>query len=84
MSLIVTYHGERKEDAGFRVIVDGTTVGYPPAAVTEKGFFDIEYSIPADLVRGKDKVTVRFEATGNNGIATVFGVRMLRSDGGGM
>jgi hypothetical protein len=32
-------------------------------------------------VAGKQKVTVRFEATGGNEIAGVFGLRMIRSEG---
>jgi hypothetical protein len=52
--------------------------------VVEKGgtprFFDVEYAIPAELVNGKQKVTVRFQATGGNEIAAVFGLRMIRGD----
>jgi hypothetical protein len=41
-------------------------------------FFDVEYPLPADLVQGKQKITVRFEATGGNEVAPVFGVRLVR------
>jgi hypothetical protein len=43
-------------------------------------FFDVECPIPADLVKDKQKVTVRFQATNGNEIAAVFGVRMIRAD----
>jgi len=43
-------------------------------------FFDVEYAIPASLVRSKEKVTVRFEAVEGNQIAGVFGVRMIRGN----
>jgi len=43
-------------------------------------FFDVEYAIPANLVQGKEKVAVRFQATNDNQIATVFGIRMIRAD----
>jgi hypothetical protein len=43
-------------------------------------FFDIEYPVPADLVRGKSKVTVRFQAKTGSQVATVFGLRMIRGD----
>jgi uncharacterized protein len=46
----------------------------------EPHFFDAEYTIPADLVKDKQKVTVRFEATNGNEIARVFGIRMIRAD----
>jgi hypothetical protein len=31
-------------------------------------------------VKGKSKVTIRFQATNGNEIAAVFGVRMIRAD----
>jgi hypothetical protein len=43
-------------------------------------FFDVEYAAPASLVQGKQKVTVRFQATNGNEIAAVFGLRMIRVD----
>ena len=43
-------------------------------------FFDREYAIPAELVNGRQKVTVKFVATGRNEIAAVFGIRMIRAD----
>ena len=43
-------------------------------------FLDIGYDLPADLVKGRKKVTIRFEATKGNEIASVFGLRMIRAD----
>ena len=37
-------------------------------------------ALPADVVQGKTKVTIRFEATNGNDIAGVFGIRMVRGD----
>lgn len=34
----------------------------------------------AELVKSKEKVTVRFEATAGNVIAAVFGIRIIRAD----
>jgi uncharacterized protein len=44
------------------------------------GFFDVEYKLPTELVKGKQKVTVRFQATGGNEIAAVYGIRTVRAD----
>jgi hypothetical protein len=41
-------------------------------------FFDVEYPLAADLVQGKQKLTVRFQATDGNEIAPVFGLRLIR------
>ena len=37
-----------------------------------------DYKIPADLIKDKQKVTVRFQSTGGNETATVFGLRIVR------
>ena len=50
------------------------------ASKRDAQFFDVRYPIPADVVKGKTKVTVRFQATGGNEIAAVFGARMVRAD----
>jgi uncharacterized protein len=79
MTLVVTYHSDNRRPRTFNIFVDSTRVGeqtVPQSAVAR--FFDVEYRIPADVVRGKDKVTVKFEATNGNDIAAVFGVRMIR------
>ena len=39
---------------------------------------DANYAIPAELIGGKSKVTVRFQATEGNEIRGVFGVRTVR------
>lgn len=85
MTLIVTYHGEERQTRTFEILVDGVRVGeqsierHRPGS-SSKGFFDVEYAIPLDLVKGKQKVTVRFQATGGNETAAVFGIRMIRAD----
>jgi hypothetical protein len=85
MRLVVTYFNElglQPATGDFDLIVDGTTVSHfePNLAVT--GFFDAEYAVPSTLTRGKNKVTVRFQATGTSGrLAPIFGVRMIRANG---
>jgi hypothetical protein len=85
MTLIVTYHGEERANRSHEVLVDGVRVGeqrierHRPGS-NSKSFFDVEYAIPADLVKDKQKVTVRFQATGGNETGGIFGVRMVRAD----
>ncbi len=40
-------------------------------------FFNVEYPIAADLVAGKEKATVRFQAAAGSSVAGVFGIRMI-------
>jgi DUF1680 family protein len=76
LKLLVTYHANAKEGAEFDILVDGTRVGQQPTA--GDGFFDVEYAIGAEIVQGKEKVTVRFQAAEGGRIGTVFGVRIVR------
>lgn len=82
MALVVTYHPEERANRSTDVLVDGTKVGehaIPRISPQRQGeFFDVEYPIPGELVAGKRKVTVRFEATGGNETPAIYGVRMVR------
>ncbi|HEY3321389.1 MAG TPA: beta-L-arabinofuranosidase domain-containing protein [Planctomycetota bacterium] len=41
-------------------------------------FFDVEYPIPPDLLKGKDKITVKFQAHPGNTAGGVFGCAILK------
>ncbi len=85
LKLIATYHGEERANRSFEILVDGVRIGeqkierHRPGSPT-KTFFDVEYAIPTEMVKEKQKVTVRFQATGGNETAGVFGVRLVRAD----
>jgi hypothetical protein len=78
--LIVTYHADSRRPRTFDILVDGQPLAQERLeAASEDRFFDREYDIPLALIpQGKPKVTVRFQATGGNDIAAVFGVRVVR------
>jgi uncharacterized protein len=81
MALVVTYNLDEWRERTFDLLVDGTRVGQQ--RIERRGpmrFFDVEYPLPDEVVRGKPHVTVRFEATQGNEIGCVFGVRMIRAD----
>ena len=83
MTLIATYYsGDRRgTPADFEIQVDGRRVaGQEVRLSNAPQFFDAEYPIPPELIRGKEKVTVRFQAKDGSQIATVFGLRMIRGD----
>jgi hypothetical protein len=85
MTLIVTYHNEERANRTFEILVDGVRLAEQKIdrhrpGTPSRGFFDVEYKIPANLVNGKQKVTVRFQATGGNETAGVYGVRLIRTD----
>jgi hypothetical protein len=81
MALLVTLNSERQDGASFEVHVDGTRVATQSVVSSSSGgFYDAEITLPANLVAGKEKITVRFQATGTGRIPTVFGVRTIRAD----
>jgi len=85
MTLIATYYsGDRRGlPANFTILVDGSPVASQELALTEPHrFFDVKYPIPHQLVQGKTKVTVRFEAGEGSQVTTVFGLRVVRGENG--
>ncbi|MEZ5320269.1 MAG: DUF6805 domain-containing protein [Vicinamibacterales bacterium] len=86
MAVVVTYFNElglAPANGRFQILVDGTAIGRFSPNADATGFYDAQYDVPAALVRGKTKVTVRFESAGPRGrIAPVFGVRMIRMGSG--
>jgi uncharacterized protein len=81
MKLIVTYSSSERQKRTFDILVDGRKLKEETMERSEPvHFFDVEYAVPADLVEDKQRVTVKFQATGGNEIAGVFGIRMIRAD----
>ena len=83
MAIVVTYLNEiglLPAAGNFEIQVDGTAVGSFEPKPDAVGFWDASYQIPATLIRGKAKVTVRFQATQPGRIAPVFAVRIVRAN----
>ena len=84
IAVIATYFndlGLPPATGNFDVLVDGAPIAHFEPNASAVGFYDARYPVPADLVRGKSKVTVRFQASPNGRIAPVFGVRTIRATG---
>jgi len=84
LALWVTYGGPGWGKSTFDILINSKKVGdrvdLPRSPEQEVPFADVEYTIPADLVAGKNTITVRFQATDGNHIRGVFGVRTVRAD----
>ncbi|MEI7908351.1 MAG: beta-L-arabinofuranosidase domain-containing protein [Verrucomicrobiota bacterium] len=81
MVLVVTYTRDEWRKRTFDILLDGNKVANQ--VIEPRGpqqFFDVEYPLPAAALKDKSKVTVRFQATGGNEIAAVFGLRMIRRE----
>jgi hypothetical protein len=84
VALWVTYGGAGRRKSTFDILIDGSKIGDRAERARspdeDAEFLDVAYVIPAELLAGKSKVTVRFEATDGNEIRGVFGVRTVRAD----
>lgn len=81
MALVVTYTRDEWRDRAFEILVDGERIA--TQRLEQRGpleFFEVEYSVPPDMVQGKSQVTVRFQASEGREIGCVFGLRMIRAD----
>jgi len=85
IAVVVTYLndlGLPPASGKFEILVDGTSIGRFEPNGSAVGFYDARYTVPADVARGKAKVTVRFQAVEGGRVAPVFGVRTIRATGG--
>ena len=82
MALVVTYYtGERSVRTSFDILVDDQKISHQEVTRSyPQRFIDVEYSIDTGLIKGKDKITVRFEAAEGSTVAAVFGIRVIRVD----
>jgi hypothetical protein len=78
VTLVATYNSDQRRPRSFDVIVDGQKLAsesQPESSLSK--FYEKEYVIPAELMRHKETLTVRFEATNGLEVTPVFGVRLL-------
>jgi hypothetical protein len=78
VTLVATYNSDQRRPRSFDVIVDGQKLAsesQPQSSVSK--FYEKEYVIPADVMRHKEQLTVRFEATNGLEVTPVFGVRLI-------
>jgi hypothetical protein len=77
--LVVTYHSDSRRPRSFDILVDGQPLAQERfESSSDNRFLDREYPLPAAVLTGKQKVTIRFQAVGGNDIAAVFGMRVIR------
>jgi uncharacterized protein len=84
IALWVTYGGQGSRKSSLEILIDGKKVAdrteSPRSPDQDSPFVDVSYAIPPELIAGKSKVTLRFQATEGNFIRGVFGVRTVRAD----
>ena len=80
-AFVVTYHNDLGLPvfANFEMQVDGTSIAAYTANRSATGFWDAMYALPASMLTGKSKVTLRFVAMAENRIVPVYGIRIIRA-----
>src|SRR6478735_2719289 len=78
-NLLCSYLGDDK-NSFFDLLIDGTKIGTQELKGGTVGrFFDVEYPIPAELIKGKTKAVVRVQAHPNKTAGRVFGCRIVKA-----
>ncbi|HEY3414929.1 MAG TPA: beta-L-arabinofuranosidase domain-containing protein [Armatimonadota bacterium] len=79
LDLVCTYWGSDRYNREFEIQVDGRTITTQKLEVNRRDvFFDETYPIPADLLTGKSRVTVRFQALPGKTAGGVFNCRVVK------
>ena len=77
-NLLLTYIGDDK-DRKFDILVDGVNIATEDwKGGTTGKFYDVEYEIPEELLKGKERILVRIEANYTKTAGRVFGVRTIK------
>jgi len=81
-SLICTYWGMDNRGRVFDILINDVKVATEDLNKYKKSsFYNIVYPIPAELTKGKEKVTVTFQPAPNNSAGPVYGaIRMMREN----
>ncbi len=77
MTLSCTYRGGEGRKRVFDILVDGERIATETVPYHPTELLDMDYAVPAELTRGKGKVTVRFQPQAGGETAAVFEVRTL-------
>jgi len=81
VELLVNYWGSDAGEREFDVLVDGTKIATQKLENNRpERFYDEVYPIPPDLTKGKDKVTVRFQAHPGRTAGGIFDCRILKKE----
>ena len=81
VALVCSYWGSETGPRNFDILVDGKKIAAQSLQNDKPGeFFDVTYRIPQELTRGKNKITIRFQAQPGNFAGGFYGVRMIRHE----
>ncbi len=78
--LQLTFWGSDSGNRRFDILVDGQKIATQRLNNDKPNqFWDVTYALPAELLRGKARVTIRLAALPDNTAGGIFGARMLKA-----
>ncbi|HEX3248598.1 MAG TPA: beta-L-arabinofuranosidase domain-containing protein [Pyrinomonadaceae bacterium] len=81
IALVCSYWGSETGPRNFDILVDGKKIAAQSLHNDKPGeFFDVTYAIPPELTRGKNKITIRFQAQPGNFAGGFYGVRTIKHE----
>jgi DUF1680 family protein len=81
LALVCSYWGGESGPRNFDILVDGKKIAAQSLHNDKPGeFFDVTYAIPPELTRGKNKITIRFQAQPGNFAGGFYGLRVIRNE----
>jgi DUF1680 family protein len=78
MTLVCTYVGSEGRRRAFDVLVEGEKIGTQTLEIHPTELFDVEYKLPEQLTRGKQRITVKFQALPDSTAGSVIDVRVIQ------
>jgi len=79
LTLLCTYWGGDSGKRNFDILIDETILATQALNYNKPGrFIDVEYKIPEELLKDKNKITVKFVPKPENLAGGVFGVRLIK------
>jgi hypothetical protein len=81
VSLVCTYWGGETGARNFDILADGVKIASQSLQNDKPGqFFEVIYAIPAEVTRGRTKITIRFQAQPGNTAGGFYGLRVIRGN----
>jgi DUF1680 family protein len=81
LALRCTYWGSDSNNRVFDILVDGQKIAEQKLDGNKPNqFFDVDYTVPAALTQGKQRVTIKFQAHPNAIAGGLFGLLVLKQN----
>ncbi|MDR1814224.1 MAG: glycoside hydrolase family 127 protein, partial [Tannerella sp.] len=75
--LLITYYGGDARKYAFDVII-GDFQQTVSLAGTDKGFIEHPVAIPAEVLKGKERLKIRFQASDTQRVTNIYNVRLMK------